>query len=323
MRKNLLATVTSPETPVAEVSARSDYARRGASRSMMMSIDEMAENAKKVIAGETIVSLDPHLVDPSFVRDRVDEEEADFAVFRQGISERGQLQPILVRPHPDRPGRYMVVFGHRRARAARELGVPVRAVIKEIEEINHIIAQGQENSRRADLTFIERSLLARKLLEMSQSKDTIKDALTIDDTTLSRMLSVVETIPSALIDAIGSARGVGRDRWEALKKIVAHPRKAELALQAASSKEFSRLQAAARFDFVLAHAGKALRKPSKSVSAAAPISDEKGIAIAELRASKHDVQLKLYKPAGVEFGRFLEQRLPALFDEFRRTTNQE
>ena len=323
MRKNLLATVTSPETPAAEVSARSDYARRGASRSMMMSIDEMAENAKKVIAGETIVSLDPHLVDPSFIRDRVDEEEADFAVFRQGISERGQLQPILVRPHPDRPGRYMIVFGHRRARAARELGVPVRAVVKEIEEINHIIAQGQENSRRADLTFIERSLLARKLLEMSQSKDTIKAALTIDDTTLSRMLSVVETIPSALIEAIGSARGVGRDRWEALKKIVAHPRKAELALQAACSEEFRRLEGAARFDFVLAHAGKALRKPSKSVSAAAPISDEKGNAIAELRASKHEVQLKLYKPAGVEFGRFLEQRLPALFDEFRHTTNQE
>jgi ParB family transcriptional regulator, chromosome partitioning protein len=323
MRKNLLATVTSPETPAAEVSARSDYARRGASRSMMLSIDEMAENAKKVIDGETIVGLDPHLVDPSFVRDRVDEGEADFAVFRQGISERGQLQPVLVRPHPNRPGRFMIVFGHRRARAARELGLPLRAVVKEIEEINHIIAQGQENSRRADLTFIERSLLARKLMEMSQTKDTIKAALTIDDTTLSRMLSVVETIPSALIEAIGSARGVGRDRWEALKKIVAHPKKAELALETASSEEFRRLEGAARFDFVLAHAGKALRKPSKSASAAAPISDEKGIAVAELRASKHEVQLKLYKPAGVEFGRFLEQRLPALFDEFRVTTNQE
>ena len=137
------------------------------------------------------------------------------------------------------------------------------------------------------------------------------------------MLSVVETIPSALIEAIGSARGVGRDRWEALKKIVAHPRKAELALEAASSEAFRRLEGAARFDFVLAHAGKALRKPSKSVSAAAPICDEKGIAIAELRASKHEVQLKLYKLAGVEFGRFLERRLPALFDEFQHTTNQE
>ena len=153
MRKNLLANVTSPDPPAVEVSARSDYARRGASRSMMMSIDEMAENAKKVIAGETIVSLDPHLVDPSFVRDRIDEEDADFAVFRQGISERGQLQPILVRPHPDLPGRFMIVFGHRRARAARELGLPVRAVVKEIEEINHIIAQGRGEfpSGRPDL----------------------------------------------------------------------------------------------------------------------------------------------------------------------------
>ena len=50
---------------------------------------------------------------------------------------------------------------------------------------------------------------------------------------------------------------------------------------------------------------------------------KRGIALAELRASKHEVQLKLYKPAGVEFGRFLERRLPALFDEFRHTTSQE
>jgi ParB family transcriptional regulator, chromosome partitioning protein len=323
MRKNLLATVTGPETIGAEAGARSDYARRGASRSMMMSIDEMAENAKKIIAGETIVSLDPGLIDPSFVRDRVDAEDADFAVFRQGISERGQLQPILVRPHPDRPGRYMIVFGHRRTRAARELGVPVRAVVKEIEEISHIIAQGQENSRRADLTFIERSLMARKLTQMGQSKETIKTALTIDDTTLSRMLSVVDTIPSTLIEAIGSARGVGRDRWEALKKIVAHPKKAELALQSVRGEEFRGLDCAARFDFVLAHAGKALLKPSTLISTGATIRDEKGAPIAVLRASKHDVQMKLSKPAGVAFGRFLEQRLPALFDEFRQTTSQE
>ncbi len=44
---------------------------------------------------------------------------------------------------------------------------------------------------------------------MGQSKETIKAALVVDDTLLSRMLSVAETIPAVVIDAIGAARTVG------------------------------------------------------------------------------------------------------------------
>jgi ParB family transcriptional regulator, chromosome partitioning protein len=323
MRKNLLATVSKADPQPSEGGLRSDYARRGASRSMMMSIDEMAENAKKVIAGETIVSLSPDLIDPSFLRDRVEESEMDFESFREGIRERGQLQPILVRPHPEKAGRYMIVFGHRRTRAARELGLPVRAVVKELEEINHIIAQGQENSRRADLSFIERSLMARKLLEMSQSKDTIKAALTIDDTLLSRMLAVVETIPAAVIDAIGSARGVGRDRWETLKKLLTNPKKAGLALQVIETEEFGAIEPPARFAHVLNFVSKSGRKSRKIDPLVSSVRDEAGASLAELRASKHGVLLKLSQPSGVAFGRFLERRLPALFVEFRQANNQE
>ena len=131
--------------------------------------------------------------------------------------------------------------------------MPVRAVVKEIEEIAHIIAQGQENSRRARTCPSSRNPSWRESsLEMGQTKDTIKSALTSTIRLLSRMLSVVETIPSAVIEAIGAARGVGRDRWEELKKIVAHPRKAEFALQVAFSEEFRRLEAAATVSISLA-----------------------------------------------------------------------
>jgi ParB family chromosome partitioning protein len=323
MRKNLLSTVTSSEPPAHGVGARADYARRGASRSMMISIDEMAENAKRVVEGETIVSLDPNLVESSFVRDRVPESGEDFASFRQAIAERGQLQPILVRPHPEKPGRYMIVFGHRRTRAAKELGLPVRAVVKEIEEISHILAQGQENSRRADLTFIERCLLANRLLEMGHSKDTIKAALTVDDTTLSRMLAIVEAIPLGVVEAIGSARGVGRDRWEALKKALLNPKKAAAALQIAISDDCQELAGAARFDYVLVQVSKAPRRPAKPPDDGASMRDCDGAVFGQLRASEHEVQLKLSRPAGVAFGRFLEQRLPSLFDEFRHNLKQE
>ncbi len=187
---------------------------------------------------EAIVSLDPSLVDASFVSERIEDDEEEFALFRQGMKDEGQLQPILVRPRPEVDGRYMIVFGHRRTRAAKELGVPVRAVVKNLEAIAHIIAQGQENSRRADLSFMEKALFAKKLLNMEQSKETIKSALSIDDTLLSRMLSVAETVPPAVIDAIGAAKTVGRDRWEELKKLLSYPKNADFAKQVVQSNEF-------------------------------------------------------------------------------------
>ncbi len=42
---------------------------------MKMSIDELAENAKRIAAGETIVELDQEPVDPSPVRDRIDDDD--------------------------------------------------------------------------------------------------------------------------------------------------------------------------------------------------------------------------------------------------------
>ena len=73
-RKNLLVAITAHETTRSHHEARSEYAARGASRSMILSIEEMAENAKKMIAGEAIVSLDPNLLDGWFVSDRIEND---------------------------------------------------------------------------------------------------------------------------------------------------------------------------------------------------------------------------------------------------------
>ncbi len=58
------------------------------------------------------------------------------------------------------------------------------------------------------------------ILDLGHSKDVAKAALRVDDTLLSRMLSIPEIIPAGvIIDAVGAARTVGRDRWEDLKKL--------------------------------------------------------------------------------------------------------
>jgi ParB family chromosome partitioning protein len=319
-RKNLLASVTGPEAPKTDSEARHEYARRGASRSMMISIDEMAENAKKLIAGEAIIDLDVDVIDQSFVTDRIDDDDEGYLLLREAIREHGQSTPILVRPHPRIPGRYMIVFGHRRARVAKELGIPVRAVIKNLEDIAHIIAQGQENTARANLSFIEKALFAKKLFDMGQSKDTIKSALTIDDTLTSRMLSVADTVPPAVIEAIGAARTVGRDRWEELKKEVKRPASADFALEIVSSEEFQAKDAAERFNYLLAQlraARKSSRKAArKEIEPASWAPEDKTVA-ASFRNTGNSFSLSLKSKNASEFGQFISSNLDSLYRAFK------
>lgn len=321
MRKNLLASLGDAAPNQPEVQHRAGYAGRGASRSMMQSIEELAESAKKLVGGESIVSLDTNLIDESFVSDRMEDDEEEFALLRDAIAKDGQLQPILVRPHPTAPGRYMVIFGHRRTKAARELKIPVRAVVREMAEIAHIIAQGQENSRRANLSFIEKALFARKLQTMGQTKETIKSALGVDDSLLSRMLSVVETIPAAVIDALGAAKTVGRDRWDELKRLVAHPKKGKQAIALIGSEEFRAKDSVGRFAILLAELKKAPAPVRKAVALdrAGSWAPEDKAVTANFRTTGKGFSLSLASKDAGEFGHFISSRLEDLYRAFKET----
>ena len=51
------------------------------------------------------------------------------------------------------------------------------------------------------------------MVDAGYTRKVICDALTIDKTLISRMISVAERVAPALIAAIGPAHGIGRDRW--------------------------------------------------------------------------------------------------------------
>jgi ParB family chromosome partitioning protein len=288
---------------------------------MMMSIDELAENAKRMASGEAVVEIDPALVDVSFVQDRLGDDAEDFAALKDAIRLQGQSTPILVRPHPERDGRYMTVFGHRRLKAARELGVPVRAVVKDIEAIKHVIMQGQENSARANLSFIERALFARKLQDSGQAKDVIKAALSIDDTLLSRMLSVVETVPVAVIEALGPLKNVGRDRWEGLKKLLLRPQALQIAMNTITTTDFLEKEPPARFDHLLA-AVKISGRRVPPTSLPSRWEPKDASVKAEIRRSGKSFNLSLGAPNARAFGDFISNQLDELYDAFRAQQNR-
>lgn len=267
-RKNLLASLTAPkltavnsEPSMSVTASRSPtlpYAGMGALGAVTRSIDDLAARANaaktleaKLTSGQVIVELDPELIDASFVADRMSDDDEDYRALRQSIAQQGQDSPILVRPHPTAEGKYQVAFGHRRLRAAKELARPVRAVVRQLTDRDLILAQGQENSARANLSFIERARFAHKLEAAGYDRDTIMQALSVDKTTLSRLISVVSRIPAEIIDAIGPAPGTGRDRWIELATLF-HTGKLPIGLtMAVASDSFLGLTSDARFARVL------------------------------------------------------------------------
>ena len=301
-----------------------DYAAMGASRSILNSIDEMAARADKLAEGETVIELDPDTIDVSFVQDRLAPNDQEFNELLEAIRDQGQDSPILVRPHPSRTGRYMVVFGHRRLLVARVLGRKVRSVVRDMADRQHVIAQGQENAARANLSFIEKAMFAAKLAQLNYDDDhaTILTALAIDRTTLSKMLSVAG-LPLEILNAIGPAKAIGRDRWYELKLVLEVPTMYEIArtfmtndalLTLSSDEKFNRLEA-----HLKAKTPPARAKANLSSRSWTPVD---GLISVESSSSGRSYTLAV-KAKGSDakaFGNFLTEKLAVLYEDFRQQT---
>lgn len=324
-RKDVFANITSPANSRTERRATPGYATHGASRSMISSLSELREKvaqAEQQISGEAIVDLDPELLESSFVADRIGADDLAYGELLEGIRERGQDTPIMVRPHPTADGRFQIVFGHRRARAAKELGRPVRAVVKPMSDADHIIAQGQENSARENLSFIERSIFAQNLLELSYEKSVIQVALSVDAPMLTRMLSVASRVPADIVSAIGAAKSVGRNRWTEFAQLIEKPSTLELARTFISNAAFSSLESDTRFERLLAEIKNA-SKPAKRSSNASEWRAEDSSVRAEFKGSGKSYSIALKANDAGRFGRFIADNLDRLHQEFLTSTKTE
>lgn len=199
----------------------------GSVKAMRLSLGDMGARAAEaealraaLEAGERAVDLDPEAIEPSFVVDRLDRggevDDPAFRAFVEDMRAHGQLTPILVRPHPDQPGRHQIAFGHRRWRAARLLRRPVKALVRALDDEALVVAQGQENAQRRDLSFIEKAMFALALEERGFSRPTVIAALAAHASEVARLIGVARQLPPDLAQAIGPAPKAGRPRWLAL-----------------------------------------------------------------------------------------------------------
>lgn len=266
------------------------------------------EIERRLAEGHSVIELDASVIEPSFIRDRM---QGDIDGLLSSIREQGQQVPILVRPHPELSGRYQVAFGHRRLRAVSELGLPVKAVVRELTDEQLVVAQGQENNEREDLTFIEKARFAYHLNKQF-SREIVIAAMSIDKSNLSKMLLLVDALPSALIDAIGAAPGVGRSSWLQLAELLEKAASAADAVEYAMSKEVQALTSADRFKAIIAKL-----KPSRIARGLpAVMSTPDGTRIAQVTQSKAKLEITIDRKAAPDFAAFVLEQVPALYQAY-------
>ncbi|WP_116134492.1 plasmid partitioning protein RepB [Tropicimonas sp. IMCC34043] len=222
-RKNLLRDLmNTPKAPAPEPDASSpaaDAAPQGRTRYTKGAIGAVGQSIAD-LKSRSISEIDPFLIDRGGVVDRLDEDAADHQALMDSIRDHGQQVPVLVRPHPDNDGRFQIVYGRRRVLALRDLGLPVKAMIRDLDDRELVLAQGQENTARKDLSFIEKANFARQMRDAGYDRKVICDALHVDKTQISRMLSIADAVGPDLISVIGAAPGIGRNRWLALADLM-------------------------------------------------------------------------------------------------------
>lgn len=274
------------EAPLPPQPARPRYTK-GAIGAVSQSIADLKSRA--------IAEIDPFSIEQGGVLDRLDDEDADHEALVNSLRDHGQQVPVLVRPHPETEGRYQIVFGRRRVKALRDLGLPVKAMVRDLDDRDLVIAQGQENSARKDLTFIEKANFARQMRDAGYERKVICDALHVDKTQVSRMLSVADAVPLELIEVIGAAPSVGRDRWLRLASMMA-----ETDTDAASAIGLVNLVQASNSDERFAGLVQALTLPRRRArddaqgpAAAGVLRSAAGVEVGRVETRKGTITLKI------------------------------
>ncbi len=142
--------------------------------------------------------------------------DAEIDELSSSIREKGILQPILVRPAPGQPGKYQIIAGERRWRAAQKAGLhQVPVIVRDLDDLEVLEIGIIENVQRADLNGIEEARAYKVLMErFGRTQDALAQAVSKSRSHIAnmmRLLSLPETVQDHVLQgrlSVGHARAL-------------------------------------------------------------------------------------------------------------------
>jgi len=170
--------------------------------------------------------IDPQCIEPSAWANRHQDayRTPEFERLKSDIAyAEGNVQPIAVRPHPSKAGRFEIIFGHRRHSACLQLKLPVLATIfsHSFSDQQLFAAMERENRVRANLSPFEQGTMYKRALEsgLYPSKRRLAEALGVSHTWVNNAMRVAE-LPDDVLKSFRSVLEIqpkhARTIWTAL-----------------------------------------------------------------------------------------------------------
>ncbi|MDG4890425.1 ParB/RepB/Spo0J family partition protein [Mesorhizobium sp. WSM4887] len=92
--------------------------------------------------------------------------DAELTDLAQSIREHGVVQPVVARPSPSQPGRYEIIAGERRWRAAQRAGLTeIALIVRDVNDRTALELAIIENVQRADLNPVEEAQGYQQLID--------------------------------------------------------------------------------------------------------------------------------------------------------------
>ena len=126
--------------------------------------NEVSAPNNNSVSGASSLPIEKIHPNPNQPRKSISDE--DLKPLVESISEKGIVQPILVRPAKDRPGHYEIVAGERRWRAAQKARLHViPALVRDLSDLETLEIGIVENVQRSDLNPVEEAQAYKQLID--------------------------------------------------------------------------------------------------------------------------------------------------------------
>jgi ParB family transcriptional regulator, chromosome partitioning protein len=163
--------------------------------------DAAVQNSPPEAASLRQVPLD--LLEPNPFQPRSSIDPSALDELAQSIRLRGVLQPLVVRPHPEKQDRYQIVAGERRWRAAGIAGLhELPALVNHMTDTEAAAVALVENLQRQDLNPIDEAEGYNRLLTQFQfTHDALGQSVGKSRSHISNALRLLN-LPEAVKDAV-------------------------------------------------------------------------------------------------------------------------
>lgn len=143
-----------------------DTSRKRLGRGLAALIGEIdrPETPARPVAADGKVAIE--LIAPNPRNPRRSFAEMELADLAQSLREHGLVQPVVVRPAPGQTGRYEIIAGERRWRAAQRAGLAeIPVIVRDVDDRVALEIAIVENVQRADLNPIEEAMGYQRLID--------------------------------------------------------------------------------------------------------------------------------------------------------------